>query len=276
MSDGKSHPVKKEQFVKLSREVLESEAWRSLRINERRLVDFLMLEHMKCAAKHNGKLKAPYDQLEEWGIGARHIAKAIRGAEMRGIITCRRGGMKVATDFSLTWLPPHDGAAPTSEWRNYTKASPKKPRRKIRKQPHDGKVEQPSQGKADGPNLPSQGKADTPETPPSQGMVHSRYSYQGGDVNSDLSVPDGGGISAAVMADAPGYMRLIRDDALWQVPYLPWQETALTAITHQSDMTVYAGIVAPAHLRGETGICGGRSGARRLDPNTPRTREQFP
>ena len=46
---GKPRP--KEQFVKMPRALLQSDAWRSLGINERRLLDFLMLEQMRvrCA-----------------------------------------------------------------------------------------------------------------------------------------------------------------------------------------------------------------------------------
>jgi hypothetical protein len=48
-----------EAFIKLPRRVIESEAWRSLNINARRFLDFLMIEHMSHGGRANGKLGAP-------------------------------------------------------------------------------------------------------------------------------------------------------------------------------------------------------------------------
>jgi hypothetical protein len=43
--------------------LIESDAWRCLGINDRRVIDFLMREHMRHGGKENGKLKAPQHQL---------------------------------------------------------------------------------------------------------------------------------------------------------------------------------------------------------------------
>ena len=102
-------PPKGEPWVKLARDLIASDAWSSLGINARRLLDFLMLEHMGRGGKHNGELKAPRRQLEAHGIGARYVTDAIQEAEVHGLIDCRRGGMRVAGLYSLTWLPLHDG-----------------------------------------------------------------------------------------------------------------------------------------------------------------------
>ena len=51
--------VSSEAFVKLPRDLLESEAWRSLSVNAWRLLNFLMIEHMKHGGKGNGRLLAP-------------------------------------------------------------------------------------------------------------------------------------------------------------------------------------------------------------------------
>ena len=69
-----------EPFVMLTRELLASDTWRALGINARRFVDFLMLENMAHGGKENGRLKAPYEQLETFGVGARYLADAIREA----------------------------------------------------------------------------------------------------------------------------------------------------------------------------------------------------
>ena len=66
-------------FVKLPREVLESAAWRGLGINERRLVDFLMIEHMRQGGKRNGFLLAPQRQLYDFGIGEHFVIDILLG-----------------------------------------------------------------------------------------------------------------------------------------------------------------------------------------------------
>lgn len=45
-----------EQFAKMPRTLMESDAWRSLGINERRVVDFLLIEHMSHGGRKNGAL----------------------------------------------------------------------------------------------------------------------------------------------------------------------------------------------------------------------------
>ena len=82
-----------EAFVKLPRRVLESTAWRGLGINARRVVDFLMLEHLRHGGQHNGGLKAPHRQLVAFGIGARHVAGAIAEAEEAGLIEIQKSAL---------------------------------------------------------------------------------------------------------------------------------------------------------------------------------------
>ena len=69
-------PKLTEAFVKLPRTLLESEAWRSLGINARRFLEFLMLEHMRHGGKKNGSLFAPRRQLERFGIGATSVPQS--------------------------------------------------------------------------------------------------------------------------------------------------------------------------------------------------------
>ena len=109
-----------QNWVKLPRDLLESPAWRGLGINARRLVDFLLVEHLAHGGAENGNLKAPYQQLVEVGIGLRHIANAIHEAEEAGIIDAHRGGMRVATAYALTWLPLKGGTAASNRWKATT------------------------------------------------------------------------------------------------------------------------------------------------------------
>ncbi len=100
-----------EPFVMLQRSLIQSDAWRAAGINTRRFIDFLLLEHMAHGGKANGKLKAPRRQLWEFGISARHVTAAINEAEELGLVDCHRGGMRVATTYTVTWLPLHDSTA---------------------------------------------------------------------------------------------------------------------------------------------------------------------
>jgi hypothetical protein len=108
--------MKGEAFIKLPRALLQSTAWRSLGINARRFIDFLMVEHMAHSGQRNGHLLAPRRQLEEAGIGARHVSAAIEEAENRGLVDIKRGVGRRPSTYALTWLPLPDGTAPSRRW----------------------------------------------------------------------------------------------------------------------------------------------------------------
>jgi hypothetical protein len=165
-----------EPFVMLRRELLRSDAWRTLSINGRRFLDVLMIEHMTKGGQENGLLKAPYEQLETFGVGARYVADAIRDAEELGLVDCYRGGMRVATVYALTWFPMHDGTGATNRWRLYRNPSLKPLSEKSKNLPAKGKAALPVKGKADRPNLPAKGKADGPKNLPVKGKVLIRSS----------------------------------------------------------------------------------------------------
>jgi hypothetical protein len=175
-------------------ELLESDAWRSAGINTRRFIDFLKREHLRHGGKENGRLKAPWQQLEAYGIGARHIAEAIKEAERLGLVEVHRHGMRTASTYTLTCL--HDGNS--ASWRVFRNPDlAPLPVPKSRNLPHKGKAALPSEGKADGPNLPHKGKADGPKNLPSQGKVLSRRSsYQGG---REYSLGEEAAVAAAVV-----------------------------------------------------------------------------
>jgi hypothetical protein len=164
-------------YVWLTRELLASDAWRSLGINARRFVDFLMIEHMNKAGQHNGKLKAPYRELRKFRIDARYVAGAIREAEELGLVDCLRGGRRVATRYALTWFVSHDGTPASNRWRTYHNPNlPPLTVAKCKNLPDKGKAGLPDKGKADGPNLPDKGKADDPKNLPDKGKALLRES----------------------------------------------------------------------------------------------------
>lgn len=99
-------PPKGKPWIWLTQDVLASNSWRSLSINARRLIDFLMIENMRHGGKHNGRLLAPRVQLEEFGIGARHISAAIEEAVAAGLVAVQRGGGRRPNQYALIWLAP--------------------------------------------------------------------------------------------------------------------------------------------------------------------------
>ena len=98
-------------FVPLTRALLENPKYRDLGINARRLLDFLALEYLSHGRATNGYLLAPRRQLEQSGIGARHVSDAIAELERAGLVAVKRGTGKRPSTYALTWLPM--GTAPT-------------------------------------------------------------------------------------------------------------------------------------------------------------------
>jgi hypothetical protein len=103
----------------LPRSLLESTAWRSLSINGYRLLNFLMIEHMRCGGRQNGFLIAPRAQLRKFGIHPNLISAAIAEAGRAGVIDCIRGTGRTPNRYTLTWLPLADRTEPTNRWRQY-------------------------------------------------------------------------------------------------------------------------------------------------------------
>jgi hypothetical protein len=98
--------------------MLQSAAWRSLTLNARRFIDFLLIEHMRHAGTANGDLFATYDQLNKFGINKKQIRDAIARAERVGLVDTRKGARRMATRYTLTWLPVSN-APPTDRWKFY-------------------------------------------------------------------------------------------------------------------------------------------------------------
>jgi hypothetical protein len=119
-------------WVWLTSELLSSVAWNGQSLHCRRLIDFLVLEHLAHNGTENGNLAAPYDQLENYGLGRRFISEAVREAEARRLIEVSRGGKRnqVADHLSryrLTWLAAkandkHSSyfVAPANDWKRTT------------------------------------------------------------------------------------------------------------------------------------------------------------
>jgi len=121
----RNRPPEGEAWVWHTRELIESDAWRTAPIHTKRFVDLLELEWMAHAGRENGRLICTYDDCVAFGIGRRFINRAIRDAVSRGLVyrsECgglSAGGIKKSSRYGLGWLPAHDGAAAPNRWKLY-------------------------------------------------------------------------------------------------------------------------------------------------------------
>jgi hypothetical protein len=167
-----NRPPPGQPWVWLTRDLLTSPAWRALGINARRLIDYLLIEHMGHGGTRNGFLLAPWRELELFGIGARHISAAIKEVQRLGLVRCRHGVGRQPNHYSLTWLPLSDGSAPSNEWQAV--CLPKGRHATARRE-------------GTKPIMPSEGKTLGPKSVPPEGKALLRSSIQGGAVISVLS-----------------------------------------------------------------------------------------
>ena len=120
-------------FVQLSYELINSPSWRAMSQPCRKLIEFLMLEHMAHGGTENSNLLATYNQLEAFGIARTHINKTLEEAEQLGLVISERGMRSsrkhnYLNRFRLTFLPYYFiteagtkmYSAPDNEWRKIT------------------------------------------------------------------------------------------------------------------------------------------------------------
>jgi hypothetical protein len=197
-----THRKPQEPFAMLPRDLLRSDAWRSLGINERRLIDFLLLEHMRHGGRENGKLKAPWLQLVEFGAAKNQITGAIRKVEDCGLVLCERGGCWTTTLYTVTWVPLPNGSMPEQPWRHFRDPavrplSTPKIRNQLPKQGPNHSLKR-EQSRESVPKAGVNPPFSAPESLPEKG-VPSRYIYQG----LDPSPAETGGDAPADAAVVP-------------------------------------------------------------------------
>jgi hypothetical protein len=104
----------------VTREILLSPAWRALSHNTRKLIDFLFIEHCNHAGQENGRLRATYDQLEEYGLTRELISSSIDEAIGLGFLKTGPRLRRIATEYGLTFYASFDHTQSTNEWRKIT------------------------------------------------------------------------------------------------------------------------------------------------------------
>jgi hypothetical protein len=108
-------------WIKLRLEMLESPAWGALTRPAKKVIERLMIEHMKHGGKNNGRLICTYLDFIAFQIRDRSIADGLGQAVELGFVevTARGGrfaGRGQPAQYRLTFMPT-DGAEPTDEWR---------------------------------------------------------------------------------------------------------------------------------------------------------------
>jgi hypothetical protein len=93
-----------------------------LSINERRVIDRLLIEHMNHAGTMNGQLRVSHRQFIKCGVTKNMVAPAIRGLVERGLVritpTESDGDIRGYYQYRLTFLPANS-KEPTNEWRSF-------------------------------------------------------------------------------------------------------------------------------------------------------------
>ena len=119
----KNGPPQDQPWVWLSRDLLESPAWRALTENGRKVIDRILIEHMAHGGAENGNLPVTYSDFVAHGIRRNSVLPAICETEALGLIE-RRPGLRARSRFKgspqrfrIAWLPTSEGEATSSGWR---------------------------------------------------------------------------------------------------------------------------------------------------------------
>jgi hypothetical protein len=120
----KPNRPKEPAFVKLRMEMVNSPAWRALSAAATRILERLMIEHMRHGGKNNGELICTHKDFGAYGIRYPSIAPAIRKCVAHGFVVITDRGWRAAVhgrpaQYRLTFLPTR-GAPATDEWKRFT------------------------------------------------------------------------------------------------------------------------------------------------------------
>ncbi|KQM34578.1 hypothetical protein ASF03_21250 [Rhizobium sp. Leaf68] len=137
-------PTDQGGWMAISRELLESAAYRSLSVNGRKALDRLIIEHISHGRAENGKLIVTHDQLYEYGVTFGSIADALEELAYKKLIKMVKGragnGTAHPTVFTLTFDGTYEGAAATNEWKRFTMAEARLWSEVVKKQLADARA----------------------------------------------------------------------------------------------------------------------------------------
>lgn len=129
-----NNPPKGDAWLWLTKDLMESSAWRAMSPNAHRALDRIMIEHMAHAGTENGNLPVTHEDFVTHGVTRRLVKDAIQELENLGLIkrTVRGGrwhGSNKPSRFRLTWIGDRRGQHPTNEWKGRTEAVKDRPRK---------------------------------------------------------------------------------------------------------------------------------------------------
>ena len=113
------------QWVAYTREMIESPAYRELSLQARKILRRLEIEHCSHGGAENGRLPCTYDDFVRYGCWRNGIPRGLIEVVALGFVEVTSVGKRPygdipgqASKYRLTYLPTHDSAAPTNEWKN--------------------------------------------------------------------------------------------------------------------------------------------------------------
>ena len=124
-----NRPPKDEPWAWLTRQMMESAAYRALSIHAYKVLDRILREHMAQGGKENGRLKVTWRDFKKDGVQSRRITGAIAEVEALGFAKRTFPGRRscgedrgAPAQYRLTWLPvfePDNAKSPTNEWKRF-------------------------------------------------------------------------------------------------------------------------------------------------------------
>jgi hypothetical protein len=131
-----ARPPSDQPWTWKSVEMHQAPAFRKMSTACAEVVRFLEIEYLNSGGTDNGRLKAPYRQLAEWGLHRNRVKPAIDEAVERQLVEIMvPGGYRGFARsqpalYRLTYLPTRkmtspgvwEWEAPTDEWRRYRPA----------------------------------------------------------------------------------------------------------------------------------------------------------
>jgi hypothetical protein len=125
-----NEPPANTPWIWITRELLESSAYRSLSGNACHALARIACEHMNHAGLDNGRLKVTYNDFVAYGIRRNAIKRTIGELVASGFVAIAKQGRLrygedsgTATEFRLTWLPvgtEADFQPATNQWKNFS------------------------------------------------------------------------------------------------------------------------------------------------------------
>jgi hypothetical protein len=119
-------PPKDENWIWLTREMLESPAWRALSSAAQKVICRIAVEHMAHGGGQNGDLPVTYNDFRTYGVRGSSIAVALAEAIELGFIERVDPGRRAWGEFQgkpatyrLSWLPTAKGAPAPNRWKRF-------------------------------------------------------------------------------------------------------------------------------------------------------------